>query len=61
MKLPQVITEKTVGSTVVQVLAYRKVTESEFKQALQMWFATMRRKTLPKNQKIIIQTTFGQF
>ena len=61
MELPQVVTEKTIGSTIVQVLAYRKVTEPEFKIALQMWFKSMRRKTLPKNKIIQIQTTFGQF
>jgi hypothetical protein len=61
MNLPNVVTERKIDDCIVRVLAFRKVTESEFNQALNVWFNQNRKKTLPKNKIVTIQTTFGQF
>jgi hypothetical protein len=61
MILPNVVTERKIGDCIVRVLAYRKVTESEFNQALNVWFKQNRKRTLPKNGMVTIQTIFGQF
>jgi hypothetical protein len=61
MNQPNVITERKIGTTVFRVLAYRKVTKAEFNLALQMWFQKQRKKTLPENTTITIQTIFGVF
>jgi len=59
--LPNVITEKKIGSTVFRVVAYRKVTDLEFAHALQGYFQSERRKTLPKNKVITFYSSFGLF
>jgi hypothetical protein len=61
MNLPNVVTERKIGGCLVRVLAFRKVTESEFNQAVNVWLKQNRKKTLPKNKIVTIQTTFGQF
>jgi hypothetical protein len=61
MNLPNVVTERKIDDCTVRVLAFRKVTESEFNQALNVWFKQNRKRTLPKNKTVTIQTTFGQF
>jgi hypothetical protein len=61
MTLPNVVTERKIDGCIVRVLAFRRVTESEFNQALNVWLKQNRKKTLPKNEIVKIQTTFGQF
>ena len=57
---PNVITEKTIGRTIVRVVAYRKLTESEFLEALQTWIKTKRLTSLPANETITIQSAIGK-
>jgi hypothetical protein len=61
MNQPNVVTERKIDDCTVRVLAFRKVTESEFNQALNVWLNKSRKKTLPKNKIVTIQTTFGLF
>lgn len=61
MNLPNVVTERKIDDCIVRVVAFRKVTETEFNQALNAWFKQNRTRTLPKNKIVTIQTTFGQF
>ena len=59
--IPNVVTEKRIGSAVFRVIAFRKVTDLEFAHALQTYFQSKRRKTLPKNKVIDFYTTSGLF
>jgi hypothetical protein len=61
MNLPNVVTERKIDDCIVHVLAFRKVTDSEFNQALNVWLNKSRKRTLPKNKIVTIQTTFGLF
>jgi hypothetical protein len=61
MILPNVVTERKIDGCTVSVLAFRKVTEAEFNQALNNWLRKKRIKTLSKYKTVKIQTIFGQF
>ena len=61
VKRPDVITELKIENTIVRVLAYRKVTDSEFQHALQAWKRKRKIKTLPENKTITIESILGIF
>jgi hypothetical protein len=61
MNPPNVVTERKIGDCTVRVLAFRKVTETEFNQALNAWLKQNRKKSLPKNKTVTIQTILGLF
>jgi hypothetical protein len=61
MNLPNVVTERKIDGCTVRILAFRKVTESEFNQALNNWLRENRIKTLSKYKTVTIHSILGLF